>query len=124
MIKLTRTDQSEQGTFGVLSMDGIPLAVTCEDPWNDNQTGISCIPDGEYLCVPHNGVHFQNVWELEGVPGRSAILIHSGNTIKDTRGCILVGKSFDGPAVLSSRVTLDFLRKVLPKSFTLTIKGV
>lgn len=122
---LHRTSKSDQGTFGVFSCDGRPLCTTCEDPWNDNKTGESCIPVGTYKCQKHNGKRYQGVWEVCDVPGRSAILIHAGNTIKDTRGCILVGRSFSTlggvPSVTNSIATLEMLREVLPDSFTLTI---
>lgn len=119
MIKLTRTDQSAQGTFGILSMNDIPLCVTCELP--------NPIPEGTYACIPHNGPEHKDVWEIIGVPGHSAVLIHEGNTILDTKLCVLVGNGFGTvknlPAVIASRNTLDFLRIHLPKSFSLTIKG-
>ena len=28
---------------------------------------------------------------LDAVPGRSGILLHEGNTVADTRGCVLLG---------------------------------
>lgn len=121
---LTRVCSSEKGTFGVLTKDNIPLCVTCEDPWNDNERGISCIPEGTYNCIPHSGPQFKNVWLLENVPGRSAILIHAGNSIADTRGCILVGKYFIGPAIAESRLALQQLREKLPQTFTLTIRSI
>lgn len=124
-LKLMRAAQSEYGTFGVLSVDETPLCVTCEDPWNNNKIGESCIPVGTYSCVPHSGEHFQNVWELLDVPDRSAILIHGGNTIKDTRGCILVGGGFGKlgtmPCITNSQLILSQLRNLLPGEFELTI---
>lgn len=113
------------GTFGVLIMDGYPICVTCEDPWNDNAPNDSCIPLGRYHCIPHNGPRFQNVWEIANVPGRSAILIHSGNSIADTHGCVLLGDSFDKvdglPGIINSVATLTRLRKLLPSQFDLVV---
>jgi len=126
-LNLTRVCTSEKGTFGVLTKDGEPICVTCEDPWKDNQRRISCIPEGEYQCRKHNGLRYVNVWEITNVPNRSAILIHSGNTTDDTEGCILVGNGFshmDGnPAVINSLATLNELRKTLPDEFTLTVRS-
>jgi len=124
MLFLRRVAQSSKGTFGVLVRDDLPLCLTLEDPWNDNKIGESCIVPGTYKCQPHNGAHFQNVWELLSVPGRSAILIHAGNSIDDTRGCILVGSEVVGHTIINSRRTLDMLRKVLPANFELTIQRI
>ena len=126
-LTLTRDVTSPLGTFGILSAGGVPICNTCELQWDDNQPDTSCIPPGVYQCIRHNGARFENVWEITGVPGRSAILLHTGNTIKDTDGCILVGNGFskinDMPALTDSVLTLNHLRSILPDSFTLTIKG-
>jgi hypothetical protein len=108
-------------TYGVLMMHDIPLCVTLERPWLDNKPKISCIPPGLYKCVPHSGEKFKDVWMLEDVPGRTAILIHAGNTTKDTEGCILVGRAFFAGGITSSMPVLDELRKTLPENFTLEI---
>lgn len=123
---LTRAPSSDKGTFGILCLGNIPLCVTCEDPWNDNKPNISCIPAGHYQCTKFNGARFSDVWEILNVPKRSAILIHNGNTIADTHGCVLVGSSFgalDGmPGVMDSVKTLTMLRHVLPDMFDLIIR--
>lgn len=124
-VKLHRTAQSDKGTFGVLSVDGFPLCVTCELPWHNNSRSISCIPAGTYQVAPHIGTRYKNVWQLLNVPDRTAILIHEGNTIRDINGCILVGQNFGTlrglPAVLNSKATLEMLKTRLPNHFTLEI---
>ncbi len=126
-LTLSRCTSGPYGTFGLLSNGVIPLCLTLEDPPNNNAVGVSCIPRGTYKCTPHNGQQFKDVWILNGVPGRTAILIHSGNTIENTRGCILVGMGmgmFNGqPGIANSQMALNLLRKTLPKNFTLEIKG-
>lgn len=107
-LRLRRIEQSRQ-TLGLLSLhkDGTRrwTCVTSEQPWRSNENNVSCIPpgpddgmneypvehrdpEGEWSSFPYP--HFS----VEDVPGRSAILIHRGNYVSDTRGCILVGRRF------------------------------
>lgn len=125
MIQIRRYEKGPNGTIGTFWMDDAFLCYTLEDPDNNNEKGVSCIPEGIYHVSPHDGPRFKDVWIINNVPNRSAILIHSGNSINDTHGCVLVGRkvgTIQGlPAVLESRLALDFLRKRLPKSFQLSI---
>jgi len=127
MVKVTliRVLSSAIGTFGVLALEGKPICVTAEPPWKDNKPNISCIPEGKYNCAKHTGVKYKNVWALNGVKDREAILLHNGNfSLTDTEGCILVGSSYIMGArsgVSDSVKTLDMLRKLLPNEFELEI---
>lgn len=83
-------------TFGLLT-DGEHklLAYTLELPWLDNQRDVSCIPLGTYAATRRwSPKHRCDVFELQGVPGRSNIELHVGNTVSDTEGCILLGSGF------------------------------
>jgi hypothetical protein len=125
MILITRVASTEQGTFGVLSVNGLPESVTLEDPWNFNRPGISCIPPGTYPVGPHFGTKYKDVWILKNTGNRIGILIHAGNTINDTSGCILVGKNFAQFGKLRgiehSKEALKHLQLILPKNFELKI---
>lgn len=121
---LTRISQSEDGTFGTLSDEsGVQLCVTCEPSPDEAHP---CIPAIKYRCIPHNGEHWKNVWEVANVPGRSAILIHAGNSEKDTLGCIVVGTGFGfigtHRGVTESLRALNKLRAMLPEEFDFEIK--
>jgi hypothetical protein len=127
MIYLDRFKFDPDATFGMLTFEGKELCFTLELPWNDNKTGESCIPEGVFNVSPHDSPKFPNTWQLENVPDRDAILIHVGNTRKDTHGCILVGSAMGRvgglPAVLNSTATLKKLKEILPDKFTLTVEG-
>ena len=113
--------------------EGEPFLVTLELPWRDNQHQISCIPEGDYVVkkvinrITHGGMALPISFELSDVPNRAGILIHPGNTISDTRGCILVGLSFGmldfHPAIIGSKVAYDeLITKVgLNRGFNLKI---
>lgn len=131
-------------TLGRLMVGSLTLA-TLEEPWIANPFGPggqrrdgihreSCVPDGNYDLVPHNTPKHPNVWALQNTAlgvwhnspppgmtyGRSAILIHSGNTTGDIEGCILVGLRhgrIEGTdAVLESRMALSQLQARLGTS--------
>lgn len=50
---------------------------------------------------------------LSGVPCRVGIMLHPGNTAKDTLGCILLGRNTIKGALTDSRVTFNTLFDVL-----------
>jgi len=129
MYTLQRHTQSDKGTFGTLSdAGGLLLCHTCELPWNDNKPETSCIPSGFYNCIPHNSPAHPNTWEVTGVPNRSEILIHNGNIIEESKGCILVGMNEGWLnsewAVLNSMQALNFLRNTLPDNFSLSVLDI
>lgn len=112
-------------TMGMLHFpDGTEID-SIELPWNDNQTSISCIPEGKYaMRMRHSGVvsrssggKYTSGWEVCDVPDRTYIMVHPGNTVDDFRGCIGVGmeKGWLGGkrAVLSSRDAFDILMELM-----------
>lgn len=123
-VTLVRNYEDSSGTHGELILDRKKLCFTLEEPWRQNKRSISCIPAGLYQCVPHTGNNFKDVWHVTGVMGRDAILIHAGNTLKDTEGCILVGLSRTSNGIGQSQAALKELRDVLPDRFTLEVKGI
>lgn len=140
-VLLLRQSTSDQGTFGILvaQRDGAaPLQLyTGELPWRENRAQISCIPAGTYTCQPWHSRKYPNHYNVIDVPGRSAILFHSGNFsgardkgfLTNVEGCILVGKArgtINGQqAVLSSKLAMDALRRYIGENrFSLEIQGV
>ena len=110
-------------TLGDLTLPDGKILKTMERPWLSNLANRSCIPEGEYLCqwLPRSASgRYKRVWIVEGVPGRSGILFHSGNLVRHSRGCILPGLrhgrlgKFD--AVLASGSGLNAMRKQLTNS--------
>jgi hypothetical protein len=73
------------------------------------------------LWTPDEG---RRLPELVGVPGRTAIRIHAGNTAADSLGCILVGLEFDGEALRYSRVALMLLMRLLKTDTYLTVTNL
>ena len=72
--------------------------------------GATAIPSGSYECVNTYSNRFKkNLPLLKDVPGFDGIRIHSGNTAKDTEGCILVGQNLEKGKVLNSRAWYDKL---------------
>lgn len=67
---------------------------TFELPWVKNACNVSCIPAGEYHLKMVNSNKFGPSYEVKNVIGRSHILIHKGNTVDDTQGCIMPVTSF------------------------------
>ena len=93
-LMLVRDSFSSSSTDGVLFVDSRPFCNTLE-PAQGKKVKYGkgcCIAPGIYSIDLHYSPKFgKYMLTLCGVRGRSGILIHSGNTPKDTVGCILVG---------------------------------
>ena len=119
-----------QGTFGQMSLDGVAFCATCEQPWNNNLEGQSCIPVGNYQLLPYNSpahgstIVFHNpalgIWGTPnlippGQAGRSLCEIHNANWPFQLRGCVAVGRQLldlppNGMGVDNSVMTFQALQ--------------
>ena len=111
--------------------DGLELVYHCctiEPPWKDNKKNQSCIPEGKYEVQPRESKKYKKHFVLNGVDGRSYILIHWGCFYYNTTGCILVGTEHrdinqDGEQdVINSRITFDKIRNLLKGKRDLTLR--
>ena len=112
---LIRNTFSKKSTIGELFLNGERICDTLENPWQDNQRNISCIPEGVYpvrLRLPRESATRDYLHLLvQEVPNRDWILFHRGNTAKDTSGCILVGLGTEQDVVHNSVLAMDLLIK-------------
>jgi hypothetical protein len=78
------------------------------------------IMPGIYPVVPYNSEDHPNTFQILNVPGRTAILIHSGNFHNDTSGCFLPGGTnspcyvgSSGAQGLSSVNYMNYIRSII-----------
>jgi hypothetical protein len=130
-IEIIRSASSSNatGTFGRMQLDGADFCATCEQPWNDNQEGHSCIPVGTYELMPylspahgptvvfHNpalGIYGWPALIPAGQSGRSLCEIHPANWPFQLKGCVAVGQELtdippNGMGVTHSVATFQLL---------------
>lgn len=125
-IKIKRSVRGQAGTFGLMSKDDIPFAITLEPI-------TTIIPQGQYICTWFKSPKRKDLcYLLKDVPGHLGVEIHVGNTILDSTGCPLVGLGLgkintkgglrDG--IINSKPALNMLRQVTGNAdqFVLTIE--
>lgn len=128
-LRLKRIARRSTYTIGKLYIDGEYFCDTLEDTDRGlrqdmplaviratKRKGITAIPTGRYrvtLGVQSPKFSKKAIYQfcngylprLINVPGYEGVLIHVGNTDKDTEGCLLVGRNTQVGKVLESRKT-------------------
>ena len=134
-IKLVRIAFKDTYTIGKLYVDGVYFCDTIEDKdrgLDDSMTvreilnkkvkGETAIPTGHYnIEITYSPKYKRMMPLLIGVKGYSGIRIHSGNTAKDTEGCLLIGKNTKVGMVLESRNTYQRLFAMMQGQKNITI---
>ena len=126
-ITLIRIANRPTYCIGKLYIDGVYFCDTIEDTdrgLDDKMAeeeilkrkvkGETAIPTGIYhVYLTYSPKYKKQMPLIDGVKGYSGIRIHSGNTSKDTEGCLIVGKNKEVGKVLESRKTYNALFKQL-----------
>lgn len=136
-IILNRKFCEENYTIGDLFINGEFFCNTIEDTVRKLPTScpfIPCkckekiysqtaIPAGIYRITMEYSPRFKRILPyLHDVPHFSGILIHSGNSEKDSAGCIIVGINKVKGKVLDSRKTSDALNQILMQEKEIVIE--
>ncbi|ADY37221.1 hypothetical protein Bacsa_2688 [Phocaeicola salanitronis DSM 18170] len=115
-LTLNRIVKDKAYTLGKLLVDGEEFCHTLEPRWRSPEArkvpGRTAIPAGRYPVVITLSPKFKQ-WLplLLHVPNFEGIRIHAGNTVKDTKGCILVGENTEKGVLSDSRLWVDRLKQ-------------
>ena len=120
-------------TIGKMYINGEYFCDTLEDKVrvmnsiNDKIKGETAIPAGTYKITLEMSPRFKRKLPLlHDVPYFSGLLIHRGNTAKDTHGCILVGENkVKGQVINSTKAEvalMDILTNAVSKGDTIDIE--
>ena len=93
---------------------GLDSTMTEEEIKKIKVKGETAIPTGIYKIILNYSPKFKKVMPLlTNVKGYSGVRIHSGNSSKDTEGCLLVGKNTIVGRLTDSKNTYNALFKRL-----------
>lgn len=96
---------------------GLTQSMTEQQIGSKKVYGETAIPTGTYrIIISYSNKFKKQMPLLLNVPGFAGIRIHSGNTEKDSLGCILVGKNKSVGKVLESRDTYSKLFSILQEA--------
>jgi hypothetical protein len=137
MYKIRRVTYLSDATLGVLlDPEGVPICLTAELPWKDNEPYVSCIPEGTYQAIKvMSHKRGYEVFEIVSVPGRTLIQIHVANAPMrpinkegetELLGCIAPGMKYGGRGgyngVNQSMLAFERVMK-LPKQIIIKIEN-
>lgn len=111
-------------TIGFVGVNGVRLQ-TLEQPWRDNESNRSCIPEGTYL-VKRDKVGRHQWYAVQNVPNRTFIEFHPANKVGELAGCTAFGMSraSDNESLVRSTDAMNyFLEYVGDNDFFVTYRS-
>lgn len=133
-IEILRQLRGSDFTQGILMIDGVYFCHTLEPRWRnlrreEKVKGKTAIPAGSYKVMMAPSQKFKKVMPyLMDVPGFQGVMMHVGNTSKDTEGCILVGRPYvitgnpiEGTIASSAKTFYALMEKLKAEKKAITI---
>jgi len=116
-------------TEGMILIKGVVVCRSIELGWANNERNVSCVPEGVYpMSIIQHPKHGECL-RVDGVKGRSGILIHVANDAqKELRGCIapvfsLTGNGKGQYSRLALMYIIENLRRSGEKEHFIDIKS-
>jgi hypothetical protein len=131
-IEIKRLYKKENYTIGKVYIDGKYFSESLEDKERGLSSDMSleeikkikvkgetAIPAGTYQVLYTYSPKFKRMLPLiNNVKGFDGIRVHSGNTAKDSLGCVLLGFNKEKGKVLQSRDTCNKFYKIIEDAIT------
>jgi len=118
-IIIKRIAKKADYTIGVMKINGSNVCDTLEPhciDWSKDKKvkGKTAIPEGRYRVKMSMSRKFgKHMPYLMDVPNFNGVMIHQGNTPKNTQGCIIVGYNTIRGLVLKSRQAMEKIEEYL-----------
>lgn len=124
-VHVERFNSDSRATMGRITVGAETIGLSLEDRHRDTKVaGDTAIPAGRYplrwrttgkWAKRYQAKGYPGSLEICDVPGFTAVLIHVGNTKRDTAGCLLVGRigDLDQRTIGKSRKAIDRLYTVV-----------
>ena len=126
LIEVKRFDFKDTYTTGRMYINNLYFCYTLEDVVREGEkvNGQTAIPIGTYDVIIDDSTRFgRPMPHILNVPNFTGVRIHSGNTSKDTEGCILLGHTYAGKDFIgNSKSAFDVFFEKLKEAKKATIK--
>jgi hypothetical protein len=110
-LELVRKSFTDKSTIGKLYINDVYECMVLEDVVRDSKIpGETAIPYGEYeVKITYSPRFKRDLPLLLNVPNYEGVRIHTGNTSKDTEGCLIVGQIAGQDIVWQSKMAFNAL---------------